>query len=138
MTRRPSDARRCLPVIMASIGLLAGCAGAPAESHRLTVQTANGSGVTGSVILTARDDGTTRVTVDVDPAGHPNMPAHIHSGTCEDLIPQPEFPLLNIVDGESTTDLIVPLEDLLRGPVALNIHASNEDMTTSTACVDLR
>ena len=138
MTRRPSDAWRRLPVMLLSIGLLAACAGTPPESRSLAVRTANGSGVTGSVTLTARDDGTTRVTVDVDPAGHPNMPAHIHSGTCNELIPQPEFPLLNIVEGQSTTDLIVPLDELLRGPVALNLHASNDDMKTSTACVELR
>ena len=66
------------------------------------------------------------------------MPAHIHPGTCDELTPQPEFPLQNIVDGKSTTELAVPMDDLFGNAVALNVHASNDEMDTSTACVDLR
>jgi hypothetical protein len=117
---------------------LAACASPAAEARSLTLHTLNASGVTGTVTLTGVDANQTRVVVDVDPAGHPDMPAHIHPGTCDELTPQPEFPLQNIVDGKSTTVLTVPLDDLFSSAVALNVHASNEDMQTYTACVDLR
>ena len=120
-----------------ALGLLTACSTPAAATRSLVLHTLNDSGVSGTVTLTALDTGTTRVVVDVDPAGHPNMPAHIHPGTCSDLTPQPEFPLQNIVDGKSTTDIIVPLGDLFSSAVALNVHASNEDMRTYTACVDL-
>jgi hypothetical protein len=124
-----------LPILLAG---LAGCGAPHAEARSLELHTLNSSGVMGTVTLTAVTDSTTRVTVDVDPAGHPNMPAHIHPGTCDELTPQPEFPLQNIVDGKSTTELAVPMDDLFGNAVALNVHASNDEMDTSTACVDLR
>ena len=121
-----------------AIASLSACASPAAEARSLTLHSLNASGVTGTVTLTAIDASQTRVVVDVDPAGHPDMPAHIHPGTCDSLTPQPEFPLQNIVEGQSTTDLTVPLDDLFSSSVALNVHASNEDMETYTACVDLR
>ncbi len=117
--------------------ILTACSASSAATRSLTLHTLNDSGVSGTVTLTAVGSGTTRVDVDVNPAGHPNMPAHIHPGTCGELTPQPEFPLQNIVNGKSTTDIIVPLDDLFANAVALNVHASNEEMQTYTACVDL-
>ena len=43
--------------------------------------------------------------------GRPN--AHIHRGSCENLDPQPEYPLENVVDGKSTTEVNVAVEDLV-------------------------
>jgi hypothetical protein len=125
-----------LACVASLLAVLAACT-APGATRSLTLHTLNDSGVSGTVTLTAVGSGTTRVVVDVNPAGHPNMPAHIHPGTCGALTPQPEFPLQNIVNGRSTTDIIVPLDDLFADAVALNIHASNEEMQTYTACVDL-
>lgn len=138
MTRGTWHRRLIRPGAIASIGLLAACSAVSTASRSLELDTLNDSGVTGTVTFLALESGITRVAVDVDPAGHPNMPAHIHPGTCDELTPQPEFPLQNIVDGRSTTDLIVPFDDLFGSAVALNLHASNEDMRTYTACVDLR
>jgi hypothetical protein len=76
--------------------------------------------------------------VDVDPAGHPDMPAHIHPGTCAELVPQPRYPLANVVSGHSSTEVNASLEQLLAGDVALNLHASNQEMGLYTACVELR
>ena len=134
---RPNPARVLLGLPIVLAGLVA-CAAPAADARSLELHTLNSSGVMGTVTLTAVTTSTTRVTVDVDPAGHPNMPAHIHPGTCDDLTPQPEFPLQNIVEGQSTTELAVPLDDLFGSAVALNVHASNDDMETYTACVDLR
>jgi hypothetical protein len=126
-------------VTLAWIGLavtLAACAGQQ-PSRTVELATLNLSGVTGSAVLTDLGDETTRVEVDVDPAGHPNMPAHIHPGTCLALVPQPLYTLQNIVDGQSETVVQVPLDELFAGELALNLHFSNEDFGTYTACADL-
>ncbi len=133
---------RILLTLLAA-GLLAGAAAAcTAESSvaptRLTLVPLNDSGVTGSVTMTAAGEARTLVVVDVDPAGHPDMPAHIHPGTCAELVPQPRYPLANVVDGHSTTEVNASLEELLAGDVALNLHASNQEMQLYTACVELR
>jgi hypothetical protein len=123
--------------LLIAAAILASCSPSAQQSERLELRTLNASGVTGSVTLTAIDDGRTLVEVAVDPAGHPNMPAHIHPGTCDELVPQPKYPLQNVVDGVSVSEVPAPLEELMRGDVALNIHRSNEDMATYTACVEL-
>jgi hypothetical protein len=118
--------------------LAAGCSGPAAEDSRtVQLETLNDSGVTGSAVLTDLGDGQTMVVVTVDPAGHPDMPAHIHPGTCTELVPQPRFPLQNVVDGASETTIDVPLDELFAGGLALNIHASPDDYGTYTACIEL-
>ena len=64
------------------------------------------------------------------------MPAHIHPGTCTDLVPQPTYPLANVVDGASETEIVATL-DGVRGWLALNLHASSDDWGTYTACAEL-
>jgi hypothetical protein len=123
--------------VLLCAALLAGCASAPPQTERLQLRTLNDSGVTGSVTLTDMGDQRTLVEIDVDSAGHPSMPAHIHPGTCDELVPQPKYPLQNVVDGASVTEVPAPLEELLRGGVALNIHHSNEEMGVYTACIEL-
>lgn len=122
-----------------SVLAVAAACGAPDPSPiRLTLRTLSDSGVTGTVTLTAAGDERTRVLVEVDPAGHPDMPAHIHPGTCDELVPQPRYPLTNVVDGRSETEVPAPLDELLAGDVALNLHASNAELEVYTACVELR
>jgi len=117
--------------------LVAGCASAAPRSKQLRLDTLNDSGVTGNVTMTAIGDQRTLVELEVDPAGHASMPAHIHPGTCDDLVPQPKYPLQNVVDGASVTEVPASLDELMRGGVALNLHRSNEEMQIYTACVDL-
>jgi len=107
------------------------------EERTFQLETLNASGVTGTAVLTESGDSSTLVVVDVDPAGHPNMPAHIHAGTCVDLVPQPLYPLASVIDGASQTVVQVSLAELLAGDLALNLHVSSEDMGTYAACVDL-
>jgi hypothetical protein len=126
-------------VTLTWIGLavtLAACAGQQ-PSRTVELATLNVSGVTGSAVLTDLGDGTTRVEVDVDPAGHPSMPAHIHPGTCVNLVPQPRYPLTDVVDGVSETVVPAALDDLFAGELALNLHASTDDYGTYTACAEL-
>jgi len=123
------------PVVLLIGVLLVACT--TATGRTLTLVTLNDSGVTGSATLTELSDGSTRVVVDVDPAGHPDMPAHIHPGTCDELVPQPVYPLQNVVDGMSETIVPASIDELFAGGLALNLHASNDDMGTYTACVDM-
>lgn len=116
--------------------LLAACSSTQ-ESRTFQLEELNNSGVTGTAVLTDRGDGSTRVVVDVDPAGHPEMPSHVHHGTCADLVPQPLHYLDPVIDGKSDTVLPIALAELLAGDLALNLHVSAADMGTYTACVDL-
>jgi hypothetical protein len=52
-------------------------------------------------------------------------------------VPQPRFPLQNVVDGASETTIDVTLDELFAGGLALNIHASPDDYETYTACIEL-
>jgi hypothetical protein len=118
--------------------MLAGCASSPGgEARVLAIEPQNESGVVGNVALTSSGEGRTVVQIDVDPAGHPDMPAHIHSGTCVEMIPQPVYPLENVRDGTSRTEIPVALSELLADPVVVNLHHSNDRMEISTACVRL-
>jgi hypothetical protein len=66
------------------------------------------------------------------------MPAHIHPGTCAGLTPQPKFPLENVQNGSSKTVVPATIAELFAGGLAVNIHHSNDDLKTYTACVDIR
>jgi hypothetical protein len=114
------------------LAVAAGCSSAASRTLDLTPQ--NDSGVQGTVTLTDLGSGRTRVTIAVDPAGNPDMPAHIHAGTCDAMIPQPQFALVNIIDGKSTTEIATSLDALLASEVAINLHQSNGAMKVSTAC----
>lgn len=66
-------------------------------------------------------------------------PAHIHLGAC----PNPgavKYPLNSVLNGESKTVLngmtIAQLKTQL--PLAINVHKSQEEMSVSIACVDLK
>jgi hypothetical protein len=53
-------------------------------------------------------------------------------------VPQPKYPLQNVKDGHSTTVITAAMDDLLRGDLVVNIHNSNEDLKTYTACGELK
>ncbi len=123
-------------IVLISLALLAGC-DAATQTRTIALQTLNDSGVTGTVSFSKVGD-KTGVKVEVDPAGNLDMPAHIHPGTCDALTPQPKFPLENVVDGVSSTVVPASIEELFSGNLAVNIHKSNDDLRTYTACVDIR
>lgn len=123
--------------VIVAIVALAGCQSAQPPATVVQLETLNDSGVTGTVTLTDLGDGRTRVDVAVQPAGNLDMPAHIHPGTCDDLIPQPTHPLQNVVNGASTTTVRATVADLTGGGLAVNLHRSNDDLGTYTACAEL-
>jgi len=115
---------------------LAGCQSS-GESRTLNLVTLNASGVTGTVVLTDQRDGRTRVAIEVAHGGNLDMPAHIHPGTCDALVPQPKYPLENVRDGRSVTVVPAAFIELASTVVAVNIHRSVDDLKTYTACADL-
>jgi hypothetical protein len=117
--------------------VLAACASAASPPRTITLRTLNDSGVTGTVSFTD-GGGKTGVDVTVNPAGNLDMPAHIHPGTCDHLTPQPKFPLENVRNGVSKTVVPASISELFAGNLAVNIHKSNDDLKTYTACVDIR
>lgn len=124
-------------VVVVAVVVIAVRPGAPAATRTISLQTLNASGVTGAVSF-ADLGGRTRVDIDVDPGANPDMPAHIHPGTCTDLTPQPKYPLENVKAGVSTTVVPATIDELFAGGLAVNIHKSNDDLKTYTACVDIR
>jgi hypothetical protein len=124
-------------ILVLSLVAVVGCQPQARSSTVIQLATLNASGVTGAVTLVDLGDGRTQVGIEVEPAGNLDMPAHIHPGSCDNLTPQPRHPLQNVVNGTSTTIVRAPLEELLGGDLAVNIHRSNDDLRTYTACADL-
>jgi hypothetical protein len=138
---------RVIPVLTAAIAIalaavaLAGCGSdddeAGGDEVTVTLSETAGSGQSGTATLTA-DGEQTRVVVEID--GDPvsaSQPAHIHEGTCDDLTPEPAYGLPNVTDGSSETTVDVPLETLTSGTYAINLHMSDDDLTTYTSCGDI-
>ncbi len=125
--------------LLGTLVLMLATACTPQATNERTVEleTLNDSGVTGSAVLTDLGNGSTRIVVNVDPADHPVMPAHIHPGTCANLVPQPIYPLENVIDGASETEIPVTLDELFAGDLALNLHFSPDDYGTYAACIEL-
>ena len=91
----------------------------------------------GEAVITPTDTGVT-VALAVTPLDETTaQPAHLHAGSCAetgDVV----YPLDNVVNGVSVTELEVTLAELEAGlPLALNVHMSAEQSTVYTACGDL-
>jgi hypothetical protein len=134
-------ARPALPLgLVAIVALLtivmAACQAAASPPRVINLRTLNDSGVTGTVSF-GDLGGRTGVEITVNPGGNPDMPAHIHPGTCDDLTPQPKYPLLNVKNGVSKTVVPASIDELFAGNLAVNVHKSNDDLRTYTACVEI-
>src|SRR5919112_377269 len=98
----------------------------------------NDSGLSGTAELAARGK-RTEVSMRINGVVGVN-PTHIHTGTCDDLDPNPQYPLNNIE--LNTTELVglsdsvvdVPLDELLGSPHLILIHKSPEELNTYYAC----
>ena len=97
----------------------------------------------------AAQDGTPETDDEGGAAAHP---AHVHSGTCDELDPNPAFPLDDVTapaDAEtegaetavpvetSETTIGVALSDLLADDYAINVHESAENSGNYIACGDI-
>jgi hypothetical protein len=122
-------------VALLAVAVPAFAADGPHRVYALAAQ--NGSGELGTVTLTAVGE---KTRVDVALAGAPTdvaQPAHIHEGSCAKLDPKPKYPLTTVMDGTSTTTVDVPLDKLVAGGLAVNVHKSTKDIPTYVACGEL-
>jgi hypothetical protein len=88
--------------------------------------------------LTNLSGGRLRVEIHVIGAGPSSRPAHIHEGSCAQLNPAPQFPLTNVVDGVSVTEIAASLQEITSSPHAIHMHKSPEEMPIYVACADTR
>jgi hypothetical protein len=109
-----------------------------AKTYTLTEQ--NSSGQTGTLTLTEATPGQTTAVLALTGGNFTEpQPAHIHEGTC----PNPDavqFPLNDVVDGQSTTVLNMSIKDMLATfpNLAVNVHKSKAESKVYTACGDLK
>jgi hypothetical protein len=131
---------RNVALILAALAFLGGCGSGDGESGsgEVTVDLAeqNGSGESGTVTLTTDGEKTKVVIALENPAAVP-QPAHIHKGSCDDLDPNPAYGLENVVDGSSSSEVDVPLDELRDGDFAINVHRSAAKLDIYVACGNL-
>jgi hypothetical protein len=104
----------------------------------LDLEEQNDSGITGTVELSPTSEGRLEVEIELNGSDGGPHPAHIHPGSCADLDPTPAFPLEDVVDGRSETEVDVTTSDLTAGEYAINVHESPENADTYVACADVR
>jgi hypothetical protein len=95
----------------------------------------NKSGQSGSARLTPAGEGKTKVEISMK--GGPKgvaQPAHVHDGSCPNPDPKPKYPLQDITDGKSTSEVPADIKTLTGGKLAINVHKSKEDIKTYVAC----
>jgi hypothetical protein len=122
--------------LVVTLGTLAAAQTTP-STVTIKMNAQNGSGETGTAVLTQEKDG---VQVAVTLTGAPSgaQPTHIHMGTCAKLNPKPTYPLTNTVGGKSTTLVKgVTLSTLLASHYAVNVHKSLDDIKTYVSCGDI-
>ncbi len=92
------------------------------------------SGITGTATLTDLGNGQTRVVLQLANAGAGPEPAHIHMGTCANLDPKPQYPLMDVMNGTSETTVNASLASIMDGNHAINVHKSAAEIQTYVAC----
>ena len=132
--------RTALVLVFAATLILAGGGGDDDEfggTLDVPLVAQNDSGQDGEATLSEVDSDTTRVVLEVENPSVEPQPAHIHRGSCENLDPQPAYALENVVDGNSTTEVKVAIEDLVGRGFAVNVHKSADEAQVYVACGDI-
>jgi hypothetical protein len=115
-----------------------GKSGGGGKSVQVPLEPQSNSGETGTVKLTPMGD---KTRVEISLRGESRgvaQPAHIHEGSCAQLDPKPKYPLNNVVNGKSTTEVPARIDTLTGGSMAVNVHKSGDDLKTYVACGDLK
>jgi Cu/Zn superoxide dismutase len=105
---------------------------------RIALRAQSGSGESGTARLTRAGAGKTVVLVQLDNAPKEAQPAHIHRGTCDELDPTPAYPLADVKNGRSRSEVNASLQTLLRDSYAINVHKSAAEAKTYVACGEIR
>lgn len=99
----------------------------------------NDLGQTGTAVLRENESGQLMVELSMTGGSFSApQPAHIHLGSCQEP-GAVEYPLTNVVDGESVTTLDVSWSELVAAdtPMAINVHKSAAEASVYTSCGDL-
>lgn len=98
------------------------------------------SHVEGKMTLTDVGDGTVRVVLETSlgsPEKNLDMPANIHQGHCPDVGPV-AYPLANVKNGKSSTDIKADFKQLISGGYAVNLQKSPQQTDVWVACADIK
>jgi|SRR5579862_913225 len=113
-------------------------AAAATTAITVTMKALNNSNETGTATLTQEGDGVKVVVTLKNPPAQ-DQPTHIHAGTCGNINKAPEYALLSLKAGTSTTVVKgVTLDQLLKGQYAINVHKSADDLATYVSCGDIK
>jgi len=104
------------------------------QSVTVSLAAQNNSGMSGTAVLTP-DGGGTKVVLTLSNAPGPH-PAHIHSGSCPN-VGAVVYPLTSVTNGHSETTVAASIADLMKQPMAINVHKSPQEISVYTACGDI-
>jgi len=101
------------------------------QSVTVNLAAQNNSGMSGTAVLTPDGSGT-KVVLTLSNAPGPH-PAHIHSGSCP-TVGAVVYPLTSVMNGRSETTVAASIADILKQPMAINVHKSPQEIAVYTAC----
>jgi hypothetical protein len=136
---------RLVAAVLAAAALIAGVAGcgggsegesAGAAELTLELVEQSSSGQDGTATFTSLDGGGTRVVLELTNPPDVPQPAHVHSGTCDDL-GDPVVALTSVEEGTSETDVGMSLEELGQGDLVVHAHKSEAEYDVSVACAPI-
>lgn len=123
---------------LVATALLSAPASAATTTLNVTMKALNGSGEDGTATITQQSDGI-KVVVSLKGAPAEAQPTHIHIGTCGNINKAPEYALVSLTNGSSTSEVKgVTLDQLLAGHYAINVHKSADDLGTYVSCGDIK
>ncbi len=96
----------------------------------------NGSEQEGTATFTPLGVGRTRIVMELTNPPDVSQPAHVHSGSCDDL-GDPVIALSDVEDGRSETEAPVSLEQLVEDEVVIHAHKSEAEYDVSVACAPI-
>ena len=126
-----------LTLALASFAIAPAFAAMKEKPVKVELGAQNGSGETGYAMLYPHG---AKTKVIVHLKGTPKgvaQPDHIHKGTCANLDPKPAYVLKPVVGGKSITMVGASVADLLKEPMAINVHESATDLKKYVACGDI-
>ena len=108
------------------------------EGDELTLELAqqNGSEQEGTATFTPLGVGRTRIVMELTNPPDVSQPAHVHSGTCDDL-GDPVIALSDVEEGRSETEASASLEQLVEDELVIHAHKSEAEFDVSVACAPI-
>jgi hypothetical protein len=93
----------------------------------------NGSAQEGTATFTPVGVARTRIVLELTNPPDVPQPAHVHSGSCDDL-GDPVVALANVEDGRSETEADLSVDQLVEGDLVIHAHKSEAEFDVSVAC----